>query len=83
MKLYTEKEVGNLLDELYAFIYDLQKGKTPVKPQIPQGIEITEEEIRREAEAYEYTQSLGIAEDYANEDFIAGVNWLLSKLKGE
>ena len=45
-------------------------------------IEITEEDIRKQSEEYEHEQSLGMAEDYANEDFIAGVNWVLSKLKG-
>ena len=45
MKLYTHKEVDTMLDELYAFISDLQKGNKPTKPRVPKGVEITEVEI--------------------------------------
>ncbi len=45
MKLYREDEVGTMLDELYAFIDDLQKGNKPTKPRVPKGIKITDAKI--------------------------------------
>lgn len=46
-------------------------------------IEITEEEIEEAAKKWEIEASAGMAAPYVNEDFIAGANWSLSKLKGE
>lgn len=45
--------------------------------------EITEEEIKEAADKWEFEASAGLAADYVNEDFVAGANWALSKLKRE
>ena len=47
--------------------------------------EITEEKKHDAAHEYEKNASCGdpMVRDYVNEDFIAGINWALSKLKGD
>ena len=83
MKLFRENEVGTLLDELYDFIADLQKGKTPTKPRLPKGIDATKI-IKEIEDLHPYKQSGNIDSygDY-NQGWSDACDVILSRLEDD